>query len=76
VEFSMESEEGKALLASPNGAGMAWLLIMHKGVLGRKTVGKVIVFADEGVKGPRPPSLVFCVGDVRGLDVGGLRGDR
>jgi hypothetical protein len=36
-QFSMESSAGKALLASPNGRGAAFLLIQHKSVFGPKT---------------------------------------
>jgi hypothetical protein len=30
VEFSMDTDEGKAILSSPNGAGVAYLLFTHK----------------------------------------------
>jgi hypothetical protein len=64
VEFSMDTDEGKAILASPNGSGVAYLLLTHKRQLGRKTIGKVTVFGDDGKKQPRPPSLIYHVVDV------------
>ncbi|KAF2832660.1 hypothetical protein CC86DRAFT_401412 [Ophiobolus disseminans] len=57
----MDTDEGKAILSSPNGAGVAYLLFTHKRQLGRKTMSKVTVFADDGKKQPRPPSLVYHV---------------
>lgn len=60
----MDTDEGKAILASPNGSGVAYLLLTHKRQLGRKTIGKVTVFADDGKKQPRPPSLIYHVVDV------------
>ncbi|KAL8933745.1 MAG: hypothetical protein Q9216_006228, partial [Gyalolechia sp. 2 TL-2023] len=36
ITFDMGSDEGKALLGSPTGIAVAWLLIHHAGVLGRR----------------------------------------
>ncbi|OCL11096.1 hypothetical protein AOQ84DRAFT_257642, partial [Glonium stellatum] len=44
VEFSMDTEEGRAILGSANGRGVAWMLINHKAQLGLKTIDSVIVF--------------------------------
>lgn len=45
LEFGMDEPEGKALLATPNGRGAAWLLIQHKSVFGqRRTIEKVQVY--------------------------------
>jgi hypothetical protein len=41
VTFTMETEEGKTLLGTPNGSGIAWLLAQHKKQLGYK-VGKKV----------------------------------
>jgi hypothetical protein len=68
VEFDMETDEGKALLSSPNGAGVAYLLFTHKRHLGRKTINKVTIFADDGKKQPRPPSLVYHILDAPPLE--------
>ena len=66
--FQMDTEEGQAILATPNSEGVAWLLIQHKGPLqfGRNTIRSVTVFrdnrpADFPYKGP---SLVFELADV------------
>jgi len=64
VDFDIATDEGKALLSSPNGAGVAYLLFAHKRHLGRKTISKVTVFADDGKKQPRPPSLVYHIVDA------------
>lgn len=45
-EISTESDEGKALLYSPNARGVAWLLAQHKEVLGLKTIRGIKVFSD------------------------------
>ena len=44
TEFEPQSDEFKAILGSPNGAGVAWFLIDHKAQLGMKTVSKITVF--------------------------------
>lgn len=44
-EFNMDTEEGRALLSSPNGRGAAIFLIMHKNTFGEKTtISKVTVW--------------------------------
>lgn len=47
VDFQPDSDDFAALLASPNGRGVAWLLINHK-QLGRKTFDHVRVWYDGG----------------------------
>lgn len=57
--FGMDTDEGKALLGTPVGVGIAYLLAQHKAQLGIKTVSKVDVFEpDEGGN----PSLAFHIG--------------
>ncbi|KAH8704001.1 hypothetical protein BGW36DRAFT_423532 [Talaromyces proteolyticus] len=46
--FSMRTDEGKAILGSPNGRGVAFFLYQHKDLLGIKTVGSVTVFSTTG----------------------------
>jgi hypothetical protein len=55
-----------ALLGTPNGAGVAWLLIQHKRQLGHKTVEKVtLVYNDKSeTDNTKIPSLVFWFRDV------------
>jgi hypothetical protein len=45
--FGIETDEGKALLATPNGIGVAYFLINHKPELGVKTVERVQVWRQE-----------------------------
>ncbi|KAF1914819.1 hypothetical protein BDU57DRAFT_596691 [Ampelomyces quisqualis] len=42
-----ESDEGKALLGSPNGATFAYFLLQHKAQLGYKTISKVTIFRPD-----------------------------
>jgi hypothetical protein len=55
VIFTMNSEEGMALLGTPNGSGVAWLLAQHKKELGHKCVEKVRLW--YSLTGP--PNLLF-----------------
>jgi hypothetical protein len=41
LTFTMETDEGKALLGTPNGSGIAWLLVQHRKYLSHKAVEKV-----------------------------------
>ena len=60
LTFDIESEEGQAILGTPNGSGTAWLLIQHKKQLGDKRIERVTVFYAEN-EGDlyRWPSLLF-----------------
>lgn len=60
----MNSDEGKAILGSPSGTGVAYLLAQHKRQLGKKTISRVTVFADDGKSEKRPASLIFHVVDA------------
>lgn len=62
--FSMTEAWGQAMLGSPNGEGVAWLLINHKAVWGRIWINKVAVFLDsysakEQKAGMQHPTLLF-----------------
>jgi hypothetical protein len=62
ASWEMGSNEVTALLGTPNGAGIAYLLAQHKTHLGRKTLGKVhLVYNedDSNAYGRKTPSLVF-----------------
>lgn len=64
ITFAAESEEGKAVLGTPNGSGTVYLLAQHGAKVGRKGVGRVTVFYAEGVGDLwRWPSLVFWLED-------------
>ena len=64
LTFDIESEEGQAILGTPNGSGVAWMLIQHKAQLGEKKIKKVTVFhasasGDHYIS--RRPSLLFWI---------------
>jgi hypothetical protein len=44
----MATDQGKAILGSPNGRGVAFFLYQHKNLLGIKTVDKVTIFSTIG----------------------------
>ncbi|KAH7127228.1 hypothetical protein B0J11DRAFT_579636 [Dendryphion nanum] len=52
-----------ALLGSPNGLGVAYFLIQHKGTLGVKYVHKIDVFGFDSVLVSNKPILVFHISD-------------
>ncbi|KAJ4345209.1 uncharacterized protein N0V89_011338 [Didymosphaeria variabile] len=66
--FSMESDEGLALLGSPNAISFGYFLTSHKKELGNKRITKAQVFwGDEKRKGSdehRHPEMLFYVEDV------------
>ncbi|KAF1844423.1 uncharacterized protein K460DRAFT_250326, partial [Cucurbitaria berberidis CBS 394.84] len=66
VSFDTATEEGHALLGSPNGAAFAYFLMQHKVQLGYKSIGKVTVFKPETDDDLAfvDPSLVFHVEDA------------
>lgn len=44
ITFGMDTEEGKAILGTPNGAGIAWVLVQHRKSFGEKRIEKVTLF--------------------------------
>ncbi|KAI7332510.1 hypothetical protein KC315_g4632 [Hortaea werneckii] len=46
--WAIEEESAQAILATPNGQGVAWFLAQHKAQLGHKIVTEVSVFSDTG----------------------------
>lgn len=65
--FTMASESGKALLGTPLGCGVAFLLINHKDVnqMGLKEVDSVRVFTVYCRASVRLLHLVFSIKDVK-----------
>ncbi|KAI6866265.1 hypothetical protein KC343_g1388 [Hortaea werneckii] len=50
--WTIDEEAAQALLATPNGQGVAWFLAQHKAQLGRKVVTEVSMFSKpEGLSG-------------------------
>ncbi|CAN9102611.1 unnamed protein product [Alternaria sp. RS040] len=47
TSFSTTTDQGHALLGSPNGATFAYFLMQHKAQLGQKTITKITVFRPE-----------------------------
>ena len=45
-DIAMETDEGKALLGTPHGSGIAWLLADHRALIPKK-VDSVIIFSDS-----------------------------
>jgi len=60
--FKMDTEQGKALLSSPNGAGFAHFLIQRKGQLGLKRIFSVAVVRSS--TSWHSPCMVFVVEDL------------
>jgi hypothetical protein len=59
ASYDATSFEGQALLGTPNGSGVAYMLIQHKCELGHKVVDKIIVFEED-----RELMLLFQIFDV------------
>ena len=57
LTFSIESDEGLALLGTPNGRGIAWLLKQHEELIGKRA-SKVTVWCDVE-KVPLKSSMLF-----------------
>ncbi|KAF2749730.1 hypothetical protein M011DRAFT_397773 [Sporormia fimetaria CBS 119925] len=66
TKFPTHTDEGKALLGSPNGAAFAYFLMQHKRVLGPKTITDVTIFRPENDDDNDfvDASLVFYVADA------------
>ena len=62
ITFGMDTEEGKAILGTPNGCGVAWMLIQHKKAFGEKNIEKVTLFhAAKKDDLFRWPTLLFWI---------------
>lgn len=58
-EFNMDTDQGRAILGTPNGGGVAWFLINHQAQVGTKTVKSVTVLStDRGLQ------LAFKIGNA------------
>jgi hypothetical protein len=66
IEFETDSKQLQALLGTPNGHGVAWLLIQHKNkkLLGHETVCKLTLFFTDNAERSIQPSLLFHLKDV------------
>lgn len=74
--YTMDSDEGKAILATPNGRGVAWMLIQHRDLMGQKRVKSMSVFSVLGSGGVyQGPTLLFELEDVPAqgdMEMGGM----
>lgn len=70
LTWESETEAAKALLGTPNGNGVAWLLIQHKQQLGWKAVDSVTLFWGEVDREDMLDhlSLLFRLKDVDGKE--------
>jgi len=64
--FAIDSDDALALLGTPNGSGVAWLLTQHVELFGRKMVGKVTLWCDVETA-PERPNLLFWIEDEEGV---------
>ncbi|KAF1363659.1 hypothetical protein EJ07DRAFT_152443 [Lizonia empirigonia] len=58
--FESDTEAARALLGTPNGAGVAWLLGQHEALFGRRTVARMTLWCELKAL-PERPSLLFHV---------------
>jgi hypothetical protein len=58
IDFAPGSDEFAALIASPNGVGIAYLLLQHREQMGQKTISSVKVFYDMGLE------IIFLIDDI------------
>jgi len=72
--FSVDDEEGKAILGTAHGAGVAYLLAQHKEQMGMKTMRGVYVFQSPEKENVRKV-LVRGLGPVLGLQLVFIIGD-
>lgn len=68
MTFDASSAQGKALIATPNGAGVVWMLLRHRQYLGKMLIKQVILMANpELLSGTSPrydgPHLCFELAD-------------
>ena len=68
LTWVMNNDVAKAMLGTPNGVGVAWLLAQHQKELGHKVVESVTLFWEKKYSGTEElkfcPSLVFHLKDA------------
>lgn len=59
--FHSGEDGANAILASPNGRGIAWMLLTHRAQLGMKRIKSIAVFEQDGVDSEKKygPTLYF-----------------
>jgi hypothetical protein len=61
VSVPMTDAAGLAILGTPNGRGVAWLLATHKEQFGKKTIESVTVWSDSDPNNPLPLYYAYFV---------------
>ena len=65
ITFKADTLEGQALIGTPNGQGVAWLLIQHKRQLGHKIIDEINMYDENaGDLVPPHPTLLFRLKDM------------
>ena len=59
ITFDISTREAQALLGTPNGSGVAWMLPQHQSSFGNKKVQSTTIFENEKFG----QSLVFALGE-------------
>jgi hypothetical protein len=62
--FAIDKSDALALLGTPNGSGVGWLLAQHKAELGHRVVTQVTVFFDTDESGVEAPNLLFGIAEA------------
>lgn len=65
MRFSTDTDQGKALLGTAHGYGVAWFLINHQDKLGRKMVTAVTVFRTTDSVTGEFYNMLLEVGDAK-----------
>jgi len=65
ITIPMDNLDAVALLGTPNGSGVAWLLAQHKPELGHRIVKQVSIFFAKDDGGWEKPNLLFWIEEVR-----------
>jgi hypothetical protein len=61
VDVQMTEAAGLAMLGTPNGRGVAWLLATHKEQFGKRTIESVTVWSDSNPNNLRPSYYAYFV---------------
>lgn len=64
ITIPMDNLDAVALLGTPNGSGVAWLLAQHKAELGHRVVKQVSIFFTKDDGGLEKPNLLFWIEEV------------
>jgi hypothetical protein len=60
LHLSMDTSDGQALLGTPNGNGVGWMIKEHQEYFGRKAFGSVVVWYKDN----RFPYMLFVLKEL------------